>query len=277
MELNQVLNKGDINEKYHLEGELGSGINKVCLGVNYETSQEYAIKIINMVKMNNNDKQAVFQELMILSEVDHPNIVNFIEAFEDHENGLFFMVFELLKGGNLLENIVETDFFNEEITAKLLFPIVDALRYIHQNGVTHRDLKPDNLLYDRKGPDAMLKIADFGMASISSNSFMDTICGSKDYVAPEILSVEPYTNMVDCWSFGVLIYFCLSGKVPFFRGTDEEKFEAIKTCDWDFKSAIWEDISNEAKDLILKLLILEPSQRLNANDIMEHEWFKKFH
>lgn len=122
----------------------------------------------------------------------------------------------------------------------------------------------------------------------SEEEFMSTILGSKDFVgesfqshrlnqiAPEIVNEEKYSNKVDCWSMGVIIYYCLSGDLPFFFAKEEEKFEAIKKCQWEFGSTVWEDVSEEAKDLITKLLVRDPKKRLNCSEILDHEWFSKF-
>jgi serine/threonine protein kinase len=146
------------------------------------------------------------------------------------------------------------------------------------------------LLLDSNDPNASLKISDFGLASVTSEGeFMSTILGSKDFVgkeysknltdsflAPEIVSEEKYNSKVDCWSMGVIIYYCLSGDLPFFYAKEEDKFTAIKQCKWEFSSAIWEDVSEEAKDLISRLLVRDPSKRLSCSEILDHEWFGKF-
>lgn len=146
-------------------------------------------------------------------------------------------------------------------------------------------------MLESSDPNASLKISDFGLASVTSEEeFMSTILGSKDFVgklnglilliliplAPEIISEEKYNSQVDCWSMGVIIYYCLCGDLPFFNPDEKDKFEAIKSCNWSFSATVWDDISDEAKDLISKLLIRDPAKRLTCADILDHEWFSKF-
>ena len=114
------------------------------------------------------------------------------------------------------------------------------------------------------------------MASVGNQDLMSTICGSKDYIAPEIVSEEPYDSACDCWSLGVIIYVILSGNVPFYRENETDRFEAIKNCEWDFEDEIWDEVSDLAKDLIRKLLIRDPSKRLTSHEIAEHEWFDEY-
>lgn len=134
-----ILNKGNINDFYHIDDDvLGEGINKVVRGLDINTGEEVAIKIIKTNEMGQNDIEQLFKEIQILCEVSHPNIVKLVQVFEDQH---FYLVFELMKGGNLSEIVAENNYLSEEKTAQYLSPVVDALNFCHELGITHRDLK----------------------------------------------------------------------------------------------------------------------------------------
>jgi calcium/calmodulin-dependent protein kinase I len=135
----EILNPGSISDFYHIDEDLlGEGMNKVVRGVNIHTGEEVAIKIVNASEMSQNEQQYLFKEIQILSEVSHPNIVKLLEVFEDKS---FYLIFELMRGGTLSESVAENEFLSEERAANLLLPIVDALNFCHELGITHRDLK----------------------------------------------------------------------------------------------------------------------------------------
>jgi calcium/calmodulin-dependent protein kinase I len=135
----EILNQGSISDFYHIDEDiLGEGMNKVVRGLNIKSGEEVAVKIINTQEMGENDLQYLFKEIQILSEVSHPNIVKLIEVFEDSN---FYLVFELMKGGTLSEIVADSNFLTEEVAAAYLNPVVDALNFCHELGITHRDLK----------------------------------------------------------------------------------------------------------------------------------------
>lgn len=137
-----ILNSGKIVEFYHMdENTLGEGMNKVVRGVNLKSGVEVAIKIINVKEMGGEEQNYLFKEIQILSEVSHPNIVKLLEVFEDTKQGLFYLVLELMKGGTLSEKVAIMQYMSEEKVAQLLMPVVDAVNFCHEIGITHRDLK----------------------------------------------------------------------------------------------------------------------------------------
>lgn len=148
-------------------------------------------------------------------------------------------------------------------------PIFDALIYCHKLGIVHRDIKPENLLFSTKDPaTAIIKVSDFGLARfVEGDAFATTTCGTPGYVAPEILSELPYKENCDYWSVGVVLFILLSGEPPFFDEDNFELFEKIKKCQYSMENPIWEHVSEEAKDLIRKLLVVEPNKRLSAEQI----------
>jgi len=156
----------------------------------------------------------------------------------------FYMVMELMHGGELFDRIVEEEFFSEKLASDTIRPIIDAIRYCHAMGISHRDLKPENILYGSKENESIIKISDFGLARVVSNELMTTACGTPGYVAPEVLSGKGYDNFCDFWSIGVILYVLLCGYPPFYEDTNEELFEKIKTADFEFPSPEWDEISS---------------------------------
>ncbi|KAJ6669736.1 hypothetical protein lerEdw1_000285 [Lerista edwardsae] len=146
--------------------------------------------------------------------------------------------------------------------------------YLHANGIVHRDLKPENLLYATPAPDAPLKIADFGLSKIVADQVtMKTVCGTPGYCAPEILRGCAYGPEVDMWSLGIITYILLCGFEPFYdeRG-DQFMFKRILNCEYDFVSPWWDDVSLNAKDLVKKLIVLDPKKRLTTFQALQHPW-----
>lgn len=192
------------------------------------------------------------------------------EIYED--DNYFYMVLELMTGGELFQRIVEADHFSERQAADTIRPVVDALHYCHALNVAHRDLKPENLLYASKDPGAVIKISDFGLARFVSDSNMTTMCGTPGYVAPEIIIGKGYDKAVDYWSVGVILYIMLCGSPPFYSENNNELFDLIVKGKFDFPSPAWDSISNEAKDYIKGLLTIDPHKRLNYERAIQHPW-----
>ena len=261
----------NILDYYKVDKELGKGSFAVVReGFNRKTGEPVAIKIIDRSSLEEDDELALQTEVEILSQMDHPNVVKLYEIFDTKE--AMYLVMEIMTGGELFDRIVEKEHYSEREAADAIRPIVDAIRYCHGLGVLHRDLKPENLLYVSKDEHAILKISDFGLARFLQGGLATTACGTPGYVAPEILFGKGYGKEVDYWSIGVILYILLCGFPPFYEETNQELFEKIKNGEFEFMSPYWDDISDLAKDLINKLLVVEPTQRLNAEEILAHPW-----
>ena len=224
--------------------------------------------------MSEEDRVGLQNEIDILKQVDHPNIVKLHDVYEDEK--YFFLIMELMTGGELFDQILTKEKFTEQEARDIVAPIFDALIYCHAMGIVHRDVKPENLLFSAKdSTTAIIKVSDFGLARfVDSETLATTTCGTPGYVAPEILEQAPYREPCDFWSVGVVLFILLSGTPPFYDEDNFQLFEKIKACKYDFNAPSWASISPEAKDFISKLLVADPKTRLQGQDIMQHPWIK---
>jgi len=202
-------------------------------------------------------------------KVNHPHCVKMYELYDTKKK--LYMVLEILRGGELFDRIVKRRFFSESQAAQVVQSVVAAISYLHKIGVVHRDLKPENLLYATKEDDSIIKLTDFGLAKFTKVK-MATACGTPGYVAPEILSGKPYGPEVDLWSIGVILYILLCGFPPFFDENTPNLYRAIKAGRFDFPSPYWDDISDPAKNLISRLLTVDPKQRATSEQVLAHPW-----
>jgi len=242
----------------------------VKLVVDKETGKEYAVKIINKTSVGA-DMARLATEMEILKQVDHPNIIS-LKEIVDTKNCLF-IVTELVTGGELFDKIVELGQYTEKEAAILVSKMVSAIAYLHEKGIVHRDLKPENLLLKDSENISEVKIADFGLSKIIlPRIMMQTACGTPGYVAPEVLQAIGYDKEVDMWSIGVITYILLCGFPPFYNENLPELFEQIMKADYDFPEDYWKEVSENAKDFIRKLLVVEPKQRLTGKTALQHPW-----
>ena len=218
--------------------------------------------------------------------MDHPNIVQ-LEAFFD-ESDNYYIVTELADGmmtslslhctvgGELFDEIVNRQHYNESDAREIVRTLLNTLSYIHNLNIAHRDLKPENILLSKATHE--LKLADFGFAKSTEQTDtgrLMTDCGSPWYVAPEILNGHLYGTKVDMWSLGVIIYILLCGAPPFHDTNQARLFKKIKTADYKFFSPSWDNISNDAKDLIRHLIELDPAKRYDCKQCLAHPWLQK--
>ncbi|XP_030583391.1 calcium/calmodulin-dependent protein kinase type IV [Archocentrus centrarchus] len=260
---------GTVEEFYSLSSELGRGATSIVYRCEEKQTQKpYAVKVLKKTI----DKKIVRTEIGVLLRLSHPNIIQLKEIFETDTD--IALVLELVTGGELFDRIVERGYYSERDAAHVIKQILEAVAYLHENGVVHRDLKPENLLYADLSLDAPLKIADFGLSKIIDDQVtMKTVCGTPGYCAPEILRGNAYGPEVDMWSVGVILYILLCGFEPFFdpRG-DQYMYSRILNCDYEFVSPWWDEVSLNAKDLVSKLIVLDPHKRLSVREALQHPW-----
>ena len=218
--------------------------------------------------------EALNREIRILFVLDHPNIIRLHEVFEDDK--YMHLVTEYCSGGELLDHIISMGRYSEHEAARLLHKILLAVNNLHQNNICHRDLKPDNFMFETTERRAELKLIDFGLAhkffNKSSTAELRSFVGTPDYVAPEVLQ-GGYGPKCDLWSVGVILYVLLCGKLPFAANSVNEVYARILSGEFATNTDLWTNISPLAVDLVVKLLVLDPNKRISAETALEHEWF----
>ncbi|KAG5331334.1 AURAA kinase, partial [Acromyrmex charruanus] len=207
----------------------------------------------------------VRREIEIQTHLRHPNILRMYGYFYDPKR--IYLILEYAPKGELYKELHNqpNKRFDEVRTATYIAQLADALKYCHSKSVIHRDIKPENLLLGINGE---LKIADFGWSVHAPSSRRDTLCGTLDYLPPEMVSGKTHNHTVDFWSVGVLCYECLVGKPPFYATTNDETYVNIKRLRYNFPNFVSED----AKDLISKLIVIEPEKRLDMDGVLAHTW-----
>jgi len=296
------------HELYRLTGEvLGQGAYaSVQTCVNIYTEMEYAVKIIE--KVPTHSRSRVFKEIDLFHHCQgHQNIINLIEYFEEAER--FYLVFEKVLGGQLLDKIAERKFFTEEETIEIVRDIAAALEFLHSKGIAHRDLKPENILCVYSDCLTPVKLCDFDLGSgikfhsgggSDTTPLLHTPVGSAEFMAPEIVEafIEDtdedfqYDKRCDLWSLGITMYILLCGYPPFSGSCGENcgwaeggdcqycqlnLFHNIQRGRFHFPKKDWARISSNAKDLINKLLVKSAKDRLSARDVLQHPWLVENH
>lgn len=263
-----------VNAKYDIKALIGTGTYSRVVRVEHRsTRQPYAIK---MVEKKKDGKQFWDVELTILRRVRHTNIIQLLEVYDGKDR--IYMIMELATGGELFDRIVTRGNFTERDATQVLHMVLDAMRYLHGLGITHRDLKPENLLYYHPGNESKIMITDFGLASyrktaeLPENNMMRTICGTPEYIAPEILLRKPYNQSVDLWAIGVVAYILLSGRMPFDDDNRTRLYRKILRAKYSFTGDPWKDVSSAGKDFIDKLLVINPAERLTTIQAIKHPW-----
>ncbi|XP_069477400.1 serine/threonine-protein kinase H2 [Ambystoma mexicanum] len=260
--------------RYDIKALIGRGsFSRVVRVEHRATRQPFAIKMIETRAKEG--KEVCESELNILRRVCHHNIIQLIEVFEAQDR--VYMVMELATGGELFDRIIAKGSFTERDATKVLHMVLDGIRYLHGLGITHRDLKPENLLYYHPGADSKILVTDFGLANSGNKSgdwSMRTICGTPEYIAPEILLRRPYSNAVDMWALGVIAYILLSGSMPFEDENRTRLYRLILKGKYSYNGDPWPSVSNLAKDFIDRLLTVDSGDRLSASEALQHPWIK---
>lgn len=263
---------GELEANYKLGRVLGQGaFAKVKLATCTKDNVKWAVKVISRRSLSASDSESLKKEMSILQKVAHKNIVRTKEIYDTPN--FTYIVMECMSGGELFDRIVDMGSYTELEAKTAFWDIMSAISYCHSHGVVHRDLKPENILYTSAAPDADLKLADFGLADvINSDQMLHASCGTPSYIAPEILKGKEYGKEVDVWSAGVILYILICGFPPFYADDDVALFRNIKLGEFEYTEPYWDDASEEVKDLINSMLIVDPSKRLNVDEAMKHQW-----
>ncbi|XP_032082368.1 ribosomal protein S6 kinase alpha-3 isoform X3 [Thamnophis elegans] len=270
----QQLHRNSIQftDGYEVKQDIGVGSYSICKRcIHKTTNMEYAVKIIDKSKRDPSEEIEI-----LLRYGQHPNIITLKDVYDDGK--CVFLVTELMKGGELLDKILRQKFFSEREASAVLFTITKTVEYLHAQGVVHRDLKPSNILYvDESGNPESIRICDFGFAKQlrAENGLLMTPCYTANFVAPEVLKRQGYDVACDIWSLGVLLYTMLTGYTPFANGPDdtpEEILARIGSGKFSLNGGYWNSVSETAKDLVSKMLHVDPHQRLTAAQVLRHPW-----
>ncbi|XP_060782268.1 calcium/calmodulin-dependent protein kinase type II subunit gamma isoform X3 [Neoarius graeffei] len=260
-------------DEYQLYEELGKGAFSVVRRcVKKSTGQEYAAKIINTKKLTARDHQKLEREARICRLLKHPNIVRLHDSIS--EEGFHYLVFDLVTGGELFEDIVAREYYSEADASHCINQILESVSHIHQHDIVHRDLKPENLLLASKMKGAAVKLADFGLAIEvqGDQQAWFGFAGTPGYLSPEVLRKDPYGKPVDIWACGVILYILLVGYPPFWDEDQHKLYQQIKAGAYDFPSPEWDTVTPEAKNLINQMLTINPAKRITADQALKHPW-----
>jgi len=264
----------EVHDEYQFGEELGRGAYGVVVKAKQISSGAfYAIKMVDRKDLSLEDEQDLQLEVDILRKLKHKYVMRLVDYFMQPE--CHYIVTEILEGGELFDRIEHKHTYTEKEAKDAMFVFFSAIDYIHDNGVVHRDLKPENLLLISKTDDLHLKIADFGLAGlIKGDEKLSGIAGTPLYMAPEMISKQPYTYSVDVWSMGCICFILLGGTPPFYAQSMGQLLTKIKKADYSFDRKLWGHISDSAKDLIKAMLTLDVTQRITVKKALEHPWIK---
>ncbi|XP_028967249.1 calcium/calmodulin-dependent protein kinase type II alpha chain [Galendromus occidentalis] len=261
------------SDNYELKEELGKGafsIVRRC--VQKSSGLEFAAKIINTKKLSARDFQKLEREARICRKLNHPNIVRLHDSIQ--EEGYHYLIFDLVTGGELFEDIVAREYYSEADASHCIQQILESVNHCHQNNVVHRDLKPENLLLASKAKGAAVKLADFGLAIEvqGEQQAWYGFAGTPGYLSPEVLKKDPYGKPVDIWACGVILYILLVGYPPFWDEDQHRLYAQIKAGAYDYPSPEWDTVTPEAKNLINLMLTVNPAKRITAAEALKHPW-----
>ncbi|XP_039212353.1 calcium/calmodulin-dependent protein kinase type II subunit beta isoform X2 [Crotalus tigris] len=260
-------------DEYQLYEEIGKGAFSVVRRcVKLCTGHEYAAKIINTKKLSARDHQKLEREARICRLLKHSNIVRLHDSIS--EEGFHYLVFDLVTGGELFEDIVAREYYSEADASHCIHQVLESVTYIHHYAIVHRDLKPENLLLASKCKGAAVKLADFGLAIEvqGDQQAWFGFAGTPGYLSPEVLRKEAYGKPVDIWACGVILYILLVGYPPFWDEDQHKLYQQIKAGAYDFPSPEWDTVTPEAKNLINQMLTINPTKRITAHEALKHPW-----
>ncbi|ELW66508.1 Serine/threonine-protein kinase Chk2 [Tupaia chinensis] len=273
----------ELRDEYIMSKTLGSGAcGEVKLAFERKTCKKVAIKIISKRRFaigsarETDPALNVETEIEILKKLNHPCIIK-IKNFFDAED--YYIVLELMEGGELFDRVVGNRRLKEATCKLYFYQMLLAVQYLHENGIIHRDLKPENVLLSSQKEDCLIKITDFGQSKIlGETSLMRTLCGTPTYLAPEVLisvGTAGYNRAVDCWSLGVILFICLSGYPPFSEHKTQVSLkDQITSGKYNFIPEVWAEVSEKALDLVKKLLVVDPKERLTTEEALKHPWLQ---
>ena len=263
-------NTRKFTEVYKVGKTLGSGsFGEVRQVTHRVTGQERAVKIFRKDLNKLEDYFHINSEISILKQLDHPTVIKLFEFFEDEKR--VYLVLEKCNGGELLNEIFNSKHLNEHNAAVICKQLFSVIAYLHEKNIAHRDLKPENILLEEQEDFLNIKLIDFGASTnFNHQTKLSEMVGSAFYIAPEVARCS-YNELCDEWSCGVILFILLSGNPPFPGSTNEEIIKKVKNLNYNFVGPIWESVSQDAKDLVRKLLV-PAKNRITAKEALAHPW-----
>eukprot|EP00050_Salpingoeca_kvevrii_P016009 m.51846 g.51846 ORF g.51846 m.51846 type:complete len:325 (+) comp6642_c0_seq2:58-1032(+) len=265
------------NDRFELRFELAEVLGRGRFGIvraceDKQTGESYAVKIVD--KRKHSDVEQMVSEVAVLRQLKHPNLPAFVELFESEQ--YVYLVQERVRGEEVFSRIEAQGPLPEDVARPVLAQLLDALTYLHDDlSLIHRDLKPEHILYSNRNFVLPVKLLDFGVACrCDKGTKLTDIVGTPGYVAPEVIGDSEYDHLADLFAVGVILYVMLSASEPFFAESDTLVLARVMANDYSFDDDIWENISDEAKDLISSLLEPNPAKRLSAAEARAHPWLQ---
>ncbi|XP_074526827.1 serine/threonine-protein kinase Chk2 isoform X2 [Halichoeres trimaculatus] len=270
----------ELQEKYVLTRQIGTGVcGEVKLAFERSTCKKYAVKIINKKNFQSEGTATrnAKTEIEILQRVDHPCLIKTVDFYQNDDS--YFIVLELMEGGELFQRVKSQQQLKEPVAKLYFYQMLKAVQYLHSNGIIHRDLKPENILLSSNDDICLIKVTDFNQSRILEEAMlMRTLCGTPSYLAPEVFtqaSTTGYGLDVDAWSLGVLLFVCLGGYPPFHESFSPKTItEQIIGGEFTMVASKWRNISDQAKDVVRKLLVVDPSKRMTIEEALQHPWLQ---
>jgi calcium/calmodulin-dependent protein kinase I len=270
--------KKNVEDDFDLIEEVGQGqyatvhlANKTG-GAGDEIPEEVAVKLIDKKAsgMSVTDK-----EIAVMMRIDDPNCVKLYRVYETDDE--VQMVLEYLQGSDLFDRIIQKQKYDEADAKKLMKKVCMGVNSLHQKNIMHRDLKPENILLVTEDDDIDCKVADFGLSRLfpeggPREQKTGTLCGTPGYVAPEVLNRTPYSYKVDVWSLGVITYITCCGFPPFPLDMQADSVAKVKSADYSFPSPYWDSQSEDCKDFIKKMIVMNPEERASMEQVLAHPW-----
>ncbi|CAG9325492.1 unnamed protein product [Blepharisma stoltei] len=260
-------------EFYELKERLGHGkFSDVYEAVEHSTNMRWAVKVINKIRLNKQEKEFLRTEIAIMRLIDHPNVIQLKEVFDTKKHLLIVM--EIVEGGELFERIVKKKVFSEYAASQIIKQLLEVVCYLHEVGIIHRDIKPENILLGDTSDIPQIKLADFGLSKLTGPNDIQTLaCGTLGYAAPEVLSQEGYTFKADIWSIGIVAYLLLAGRLPFDHKEKQVLIDLTLNGAIPFEG-LWDRYTPLATDFIKKLMNRNVDERPTAREALQHPWIK---
>lgn len=274
MKLQVAAKSRRLEDFYEVMERLGSGkFSDVYLAKERITDYKWAVKIIDKTRLNEAEKELLRSEIAILKLLNHPNVVEMKEVFEDKTK--MYVVLELAEGGELFERIRQKRVFSEYMAYHVTKQLLETVKYLHEMGIVHRDIKPENILLSDNSDLPTIKLADFGLSKlVPPEDTLDVPCGTLGYVAPEVLMMRRYGKEVDMWSIGVVLYLMVRGRLPFDSKDKQTLIDKTIEAKLDFTGAYWTKLTIQGRDFLEKLLCKDGFVRLSSNQALAHSWIR---